>query len=165
MVKFFQMFALYLSTYILVLIGIDRWVAIKHPMRSLDMVERIHRLLVIAYILAIIISLPQVMNFIDLKSISQMIIYRFFSAFISFLQYHIFTVSRGPFIEEFYQCVTYGAYSAAWQEQLYTTFTLLFMFIFPLGILSITYVSTFRTIAGFYSIDHGPLLKFYRQFF
>lgn len=81
------------------------------------------------------------------------IIYHFL---FSLFQYYIFTVSRGPFIEEFYQCVTYGAYSAAWQEQLYTTFTLLFMFILPLGILSITYASTFRTIAGFYSINSEP---------
>jgi 7 transmembrane receptor (rhodopsin family) len=34
MVKMFQMFALYLSTNVLVLIGIDRWVAVKYPMKS-----------------------------------------------------------------------------------------------------------------------------------
>jgi 7 transmembrane receptor (rhodopsin family) len=34
LVKFFQMFALYLSTNVLVLIGIDRWVAVKYPMKS-----------------------------------------------------------------------------------------------------------------------------------
>ena len=26
---------------------------------------------------------------------------------------------RGPFAEEFYQCVTYGAYSAEWQEKVF----------------------------------------------
>lgn len=74
-----------------------------------------------------------------------------FHVFLSFslsVKYYIFTVSRGPFIEEFYQCVTYGSYSAPWQEQLYTTFTLVFMFIIPLSILVLTYVSTFKTIAG-----------------
>ena len=34
LVKIFQMFALYLSTNVLVLIGFDRWVAVKYPMKS-----------------------------------------------------------------------------------------------------------------------------------
>lgn len=34
LVKIFQMFALYLSTNVLVLIGFDRWVAVKFPMKS-----------------------------------------------------------------------------------------------------------------------------------
>jgi hypothetical protein len=34
LVKILQMFALYLSTNVLVLIGIDRWVAVKYPMKS-----------------------------------------------------------------------------------------------------------------------------------
>jgi H+/Cl- antiporter ClcA len=34
LLKFLQMFALYLSTLVLVLIGIDRWIAVKYPMKS-----------------------------------------------------------------------------------------------------------------------------------
>ena len=60
----------------------------------------------------------------------------------------IFNVVKGPFIEDFFQCVTYEFYTAYWQEQLYTTFTLLFMFILPLVLLVTTYVSTFRAISG-----------------
>lgn len=60
LVKWFQMFALYLSTYVLVLIGIDRWVAVKYPMKSLNMAKRCHRLLILSYILSLIMSLPQV---------------------------------------------------------------------------------------------------------
>lgn len=59
-VKLFQMFALYLSTNVLVLIGIDRWVAVKYPMKSLNMAQRCYRLLVLSYILSLIMSLPQV---------------------------------------------------------------------------------------------------------
>ncbi|KAK0080609.1 hypothetical protein PV325_013657 [Microctonus aethiopoides] len=59
----------------------------------------------------------------------------------------IFRVARGPFTEEFMQCVTYGFYTEAWQEQLYTTLTLIFMFILPLIALIITYVSTVITIS------------------
>lgn len=60
LVKMLQMFALYLSTYVLVLIGIDRWVAVKYPMKSLNMAKRCHRLLIFSYILSLIMSLPQV---------------------------------------------------------------------------------------------------------
>lgn len=56
----------------------------------------------------------------------------------------------GPFIEEFFQCVTFGSYSAPWQEKFYTMFTLLFMFIIPLLILVFSYLSTFRTISSKY---------------
>ncbi|XP_063592208.1 gonadotropin-releasing hormone receptor-like [Penaeus indicus] len=58
----------------------------------------------------------------------------------------VFHVSKGPFLEEFLQCVTYGFYTAVWQEQLYTTFSLVCMFILPLFILTITYASTFITL-------------------
>lgn len=61
--KLFQMFALYLSTYVLVLIGIDRWVAVKYPMKSLNMAKRCHRLLILSYILSLLLSLPQVRHF------------------------------------------------------------------------------------------------------
>lgn len=60
LMKLFQMFALYLSTYVLVLIGIDRLVAVKYPMKSLNMAKRCHRLLIFSYILSLVMSLPQV---------------------------------------------------------------------------------------------------------
>lgn len=60
LVKFFQMFSLYLSTYVLVLIGVDRWVAVKYPMKSLNMARRCVRLLISMYFLSTILSIPQV---------------------------------------------------------------------------------------------------------
>lgn len=60
LVKFSQMFSLYLSTYVLVLIGVDRWIAVKYPMKSLNMAKRCHRLLLYAYIASFILSIPQV---------------------------------------------------------------------------------------------------------
>lgn len=81
-------------------------------------------------------------NFV--QAVKYYIIFPFFFQF----QYLIFRVAKGPFFEEFYQCVTHGFYTAPWQEQLYTTFTLIFMFIIPLVILTGTYLSTFRTIAS-----------------
>lgn len=68
------------------------------------------------------------------------------------LQLFIFRVVRGPFEEEFYQCVTYGSYSAPWQEQLYTVMSLLLMFVLPLATLVATYAATFQTIASKYML-------------
>lgn len=70
LVKWFQMFSLYLSTYVLVLIGIDRWVAVKYPMKSLNMAKRCHRLLIFSYFLSFIMSMPQV-------SVSLSLLYNF----------------------------------------------------------------------------------------
>ncbi|XP_017481947.1 PREDICTED: arg8-vasotocin receptor-like [Rhagoletis zephyria] len=131
LVKLFQMFSLYLSTYVLVLIGVDRWIAVKYPMKSLNMAKRCYRLLGGTYVLSFLLSLPQ---------------------------FFIFHVARGPFVEEFHQCVTHGFYTAHWQEQLYTTFTLVFTFLLPLCILFGTYASTFRTISSSEKMFLGPKL-------
>ncbi|XP_015609341.1 gonadotropin-releasing hormone receptor [Cephus cinctus] len=118
--KFLQVWSLYLSTFILVLIGVDRFVAVRYPMKSLNTAQRCNRLVLFMWILSFVLSIPQVV---------------------------IFHVARGPFVEEFYQCVTHGFYTEAWQEQLYTTLSLVFMFLLPLAILIATYVSTVVTIA------------------
>lgn len=60
LVKLFQMFSLYLSTYVMVLIGVDRWFAVKFPMRSLYMTKRCYQFLGIVYMASFILSVPQV---------------------------------------------------------------------------------------------------------
>ena len=60
---------------------------------------------------------------------------------------YIFRVMRGPFKEEFYQCVTFGAYTARWQEQLYSTISLLLMYVIPLVTMVTAYLLIFSTIA------------------
>ncbi|KAG8183347.1 hypothetical protein JTE90_013038 [Oedothorax gibbosus] len=119
LVKFAQMFSLYLSTYVLVLIGFDRLWAIRYPMRRQSARVNVKRGIVLIWVLSGLFSMPQVA---------------------------IFRVRRGPFIEDFYQCVTYGFYNALWQEQLYTTLTLVLMFVLPLLVISATYLTTFVTI-------------------
>ncbi|KAI4493654.1 hypothetical protein M0804_001830 [Polistes exclamans] len=57
--KFLQVFSLYLSTFILVLIGVDRFVAIRYPMKSLNTTHRYLRFVAIAWILSIILAAPQ----------------------------------------------------------------------------------------------------------
>ncbi|XP_015175953.1 PREDICTED: gonadotropin-releasing hormone receptor [Polistes dominula] len=113
--KFLQVFSLYLSTFILVLIGVDRFVAIRYPMKSLNTTHRYLRFVAIAWILSTILALPQIV---------------------------IFHVARGPFVEEFIQCVTHGFYTEPWQEKLYVMLSIFFMFLLPLTILITTYVST-----------------------
>ncbi|KAK0180897.1 hypothetical protein PV327_003230 [Microctonus hyperodae] len=118
--KFLQMFSLYLSTFVMVLIGFDRFLAVRYPMKSLNTVKKCSSLILMVWIISSMFSIPQLI---------------------------IFRVARGPFTEEFMQCVTYGFYTEAWQEQLYTTLTLIFMFILPLIALVVTYVSTVITIS------------------
>ncbi|XP_032457739.1 gonadotropin-releasing hormone receptor isoform X2 [Nasonia vitripennis] len=118
--KFLQMFSLYLSTFVLVLIGIDRFVAVKYPMKTLNTAKKCNQLISFIWFISFILSTPQVV---------------------------IFHVAQGPFIEDFSQCVTHGFYTEVWQEQLYTTLSLIFMFIMPLTILITTYMSTVITIA------------------
>lgn len=87
------------------------------------------------------------------RSLSGVIYYIHLSLSIChFFQAIVFRVAKGPFIEDFYQCVTHGFYTERWQEQAYTTLSLVFMFILPLVILVSTYVSTIRTIARKYFI-------------
>ncbi|XP_070163333.1 corazonin receptor isoform X3 [Polyergus mexicanus] len=118
--KFLQMFSLYLSTFVLVLIGVDRFVAVRYPMKGLNTSHKCSRFVLLAWVLSFVLATPQVA---------------------------IFHVSQGPFIEEFPQCVTHGFYTEPWQEQLYASFSLFFMFLLPLAILITTYVSTVITIS------------------
>lgn len=54
------MFSLYLSTYILVLIGLDRLMAVKYPLKMINMGRRIKTSLITIYSLSIVFSIPQV---------------------------------------------------------------------------------------------------------
>lgn len=118
--KFLQVFSLYLSTFVLVLIGLDRFIAVKYPMKGLNTSHRCLRLVILAWVLSFILAAPQII---------------------------IFHVAKGPFVEEFPQCVTHGFYTKPWQEQLYVSLSLFFMFLLPLAILIVTYVSTVITIS------------------
>jgi len=60
---------------------------------------------------------------------------------------YIFRVERGPFAEEFYQCVTFGAYTAKWQEQVYSCLSVLLMYVLPLITMVTAYMLIFATIA------------------
>ncbi|XP_024890439.1 gonadotropin-releasing hormone receptor [Temnothorax curvispinosus] len=118
--KFLQMFSLYLSTFVLVLIGVDRFVAVRYPMKGLNTSQRCSRFVLFTWLLSLVLATPQIA---------------------------VFHVAQGPFVEVFTQCVTHGVYTEPWQEQLYASFSLFFMFLLPLAILITTYVSTVVTIS------------------
>ncbi|XP_076182228.1 corazonin receptor [Ptiloglossa arizonensis] len=118
--KFLQMFSLYLSTFVLVLIGVDRFVAVRYPMKGLHNGHRCLKFVGLAWVLSFVLASPQII---------------------------IFHVAQGPFIEKFIQCVTYGSYTKPWQEYLYMSLSVIFMFLLPLIILVVTYVSTVITIS------------------
>lgn len=63
LIKWFQMFSVYLSIYIHVLIGIDRFIVIKYPLKSLNKFKRNVRSMIIIYICCAILSIPQVLIF------------------------------------------------------------------------------------------------------
>jgi len=61
--KFLQVFSLYLSTFVLVLIGLDRFLAVKYPMKSLSTKRRCNRLIATVWLLSMFLSSPQVSFF------------------------------------------------------------------------------------------------------
>ncbi|KAK1137857.1 hypothetical protein K0M31_002351 [Melipona bicolor] len=57
--KFVQVFSLYLSTFMLVLIGVDRYFAIRYPMKGVITPERCWKFVVLAWILSLVLATPQ----------------------------------------------------------------------------------------------------------
>lgn len=60
LLKFSQMFSLYLSTFVLVLIGLDRWTAVKYPMKALSRRRTCNRFVLTIWVLSLLLSTPQV---------------------------------------------------------------------------------------------------------
>ncbi|KMQ91783.1 gonadotropin-releasing hormone receptor-like protein [Lasius niger] len=58
--KFLQMFSLYLSTFVLVLIGVDRFVAVRYPMKGLNTSQKCSRFVLLAWVLSFVLATPQV---------------------------------------------------------------------------------------------------------
>ncbi|XP_046351795.1 cephalotocin receptor 1-like [Haliotis cracherodii] len=62
--KYFQLVAMYASSYVLVMTAIDRYVSICHPLTSQTMnPKRVHLMTLLAWGLALIFSIPQIIIF------------------------------------------------------------------------------------------------------
>jgi gonadotropin-releasing hormone receptor len=63
LIKFLQVFGLYLSTYIIVIIALDRCLAILDPMGRTRAPRRVRIMVVVAWAVSAVFSLPQVCTF------------------------------------------------------------------------------------------------------
>ncbi|XP_078702226.1 uncharacterized protein LOC144928090 [Branchiostoma floridae x Branchiostoma belcheri] len=105
LVKSLQVLGLYLSTYLTVCISIDRCISVVKPM-SRNTAQRRWTMVAVSWILSILFSIPQAVIF------------------------HV----ESP-VPDFQQCVTFGFYTAKWQEQLYNGLVLVIMYPIPLLII------------------------------
>ncbi|KAL4227563.1 7 transmembrane receptor (rhodopsin) [Mactra antiquata] len=111
-VKYAQVFALNLSTYITVVISLDRCFAIMDPISRNKAPRRVKIMLSLAWGLCALFSVPQIF---------------------------IFKVVRGPWERDFVQCMDTGYNEVAWSKRVYSIVSLLFSFVIPLLIMAIAY--------------------------
>ncbi|XP_066554193.1 oxytocin receptor [Amia ocellicauda] len=109
LVKYLQVVGMFASTYMLVLMSIDRCLAICQPLRSLH--RRADRLYVISsWVLSLLFSIPQV---------------------------YIFSLKEVPVGSGVYDC--WGDFIQPWGMKAYVTWISLTIYIIPVAILSICY--------------------------
>ncbi|XP_063432014.1 adipokinetic hormone/corazonin-related peptide receptor variant I-like isoform X3 [Mytilus trossulus] len=117
---FFRTFGLYLSSFILVVISLDRYFAIVHPLSLNDCDKRGKIMLSLAWIFSAIASLPQSV---------------------------IFHVDRHPTYTWFTQCVTFNFFPTTSHELAYNLFNLTTLYGLPLIIISVSYCSILYQIS------------------
>ncbi|XP_032788472.1 gonadotropin-releasing hormone receptor isoform X1 [Daphnia magna] len=111
---FFRTFGLFLSSFVLVCISVDRFGAILQPMK-LDYWRRRGRfMLAIAWACSVICSLPQVF---------------------------VFRVKAHPEYPWYEQCVTFDSFPTRAHEISYAAFGMLMMYVLPLAVFVFTYSS------------------------
>ncbi|KAJ8304942.1 hypothetical protein KUTeg_018525, partial [Tegillarca granosa] len=116
--KFMQGFGPLLSTFITVVISVDRCCVILDPMSRNKAPQRVRIMIIISWFLGALFSVPQAL---------------------------VFVVMRGPFEEDFYQCI--NSFPDPWHKRLYYIFSLLVQFLLPLVIMIIAYGLIFCTIS------------------
>ncbi|KAK3930732.1 Gonadotropin-releasing hormone receptor, partial [Frankliniella fusca] len=130
--KFLEMTALHGSSYVVVLIAQNRWVAVSHPLASrrpksavcgCGLVRDVLRCasprsVLLVWVLGACLSIPQLM---------------------------MFSVQVGPFYEEYYQCVTYDV--GATLERVYNIINFIALFVIPLLGLIVSYLSIYCTLS------------------
>ncbi|XP_072389103.1 adipokinetic hormone/corazonin-related peptide receptor variant I [Diabrotica undecimpunctata] len=109
---FFRIFGLYLSSFILVCISIDRFYAVLKPLDRGGMREKI--MVAAAWIGACICSAPQML---------------------------IFHVEVHPNVTWYYQCVTYNAFPSFAHELAYVILGMMMMYLLPLVVIIYSYAS------------------------
>ncbi|XP_045450152.1 adipokinetic hormone/corazonin-related peptide receptor variant I-like [Melitaea cinxia] len=112
-------FGLYLSSNVLVCISLDRFFAVLYPLRLAVARNRSKTMLIFAWLVAFLCSLPQAL---------------------------VFRVMHHPTVPDFQQCVSFDAFSNQHQELAYNVMCLFAMYFFPLIVITFCYVCIFCEI-------------------
>ncbi|XP_055898593.1 adipokinetic hormone/corazonin-related peptide receptor variant I-like [Biomphalaria glabrata] len=105
-------FGFYLSSNIIMVIAIDRYMSIVHPMMLSGSIRRCKIMLVIAYVVSLVYSLPQSI---------------------------IFHIERHPNFPWFLQCVTFNFFQNDSQELAYDMFSFVAVYVNPLLVIVMAY--------------------------
>ncbi|XP_017770687.1 PREDICTED: gonadotropin-releasing hormone II receptor-like [Nicrophorus vespilloides] len=116
---FFRTFGLYLSSFVLVCISIDRYYAVLKPLHLTGIDRRGKFMLSAAWMGATLCSMPQMM---------------------------VFQVEHHPNITWYEQCITYNVLKTHTHEILYAAFGMLMMYAIPLIVIIFTYASILMEI-------------------
>ncbi|XP_065167318.1 adipokinetic hormone/corazonin-related peptide receptor variant I-like [Atheta coriaria] len=111
---FFRTFGLYLSSFILVCISMDRYYAVLKPLHLTELDKRGKFMLSAAWMGATICSVPQML---------------------------VFHVEAHPNITWYEQCITYNVLPSYTHEVLYSVFGMVMMYTFPLVVIIFSYAS------------------------
>uniref|UniRef100_A0A8C5SUY9 Type II GnRH receptor n=1 Tax=Laticauda laticaudata TaxID=8630 RepID=A0A8C5SUY9_LATLA len=112
LLMFFKLVAMYACSFVTVVISLDRWAAILHPLRVSRAKRKNKAMLCVAWALSFLLAVPQMFVF--------------------------HTVSRSQ-PTHFIQCATVGSFGAHWQETLYNMFTFCGLFLVPLLVMVLCY--------------------------
>lgn len=116
---FFRVFGLYLSSFILVCISIDRFYAVLKPFHPVALDSRDRLMIAGAWMAAALCSVPQMV---------------------------VFHVESHPNITWYKQCVTYNVFPTYASELAYMLFGMIMMYAFPLLIIIYSYASILMEI-------------------
>ncbi|XP_048384330.1 gonadotropin-releasing hormone II receptor-like [Stegostoma tigrinum] len=119
LLMFLKLLSMYSCAFITVVISLDRYCAILHPLGISRANERNRIMLIWAWIMSVILATPQL-----------------------FLFHSVSIAVPAPFT----QCVTHGSFKESWQEKVYFLFTFLWLFLLPLLIMVFCYTSIIVTI-------------------
>lgn len=117
---FLKLFAMHSAAFILVVVSLDRYRAILHPLDSLDAGLRNKRMLLVAWTLSLLLASPQLFIFRAIKADGV----------------------------DFTQCVTHGSFQHRWQETAYNMFHFVTLYVFPLLVMTFCYTRILTKING-----------------
>ena len=121
LLTYVQVITLSSTTFILIAMGFDRYMAICRPLRFRSTTTRARKMVLVSWVLASILAVPQVFIFVQTED-----------------GYHLDGKIK-------YGCRSQG-YTAQWQRKMYFTFMTLYILVIPAIILSYCYTNVARVV-------------------